>query len=110
MMVRNEARSPWNDLQVHSMNCYRILFYHVYCVIGLNVDCRADEVIARRAEDREVPGSSPGHPRLTFQSCSHYQLNQLGSKAASESTFKSRILAGYQDFAFFFTFMKWKTV
>ena len=36
------------------------------------------------------------NPRLTFQSCSRYQLNQLGSKAASESTFKSRILAGYQ--------------
>ena len=28
------------------------------------------------------------NPRLTFQSCSRYQLNQLGSKAASESTFK----------------------
>ena len=28
------------------------------------------------------------HPRLPFQSCSHYQLNQLGSKTASESTFK----------------------
>ena len=44
------------------------------------------------------------HPRLTFQSCSRYQLNQLGSKAASESTSKSWILAGYQmiDFTFYF--------
>ena len=41
------------------------------------------------------------HPRLTFQSCSRYQLNQLGSKAASESTFKRRILAGYQIIDFF---------
>ena len=23
-LVHNEARSPWNDLQVHSMNCYCI--------------------------------------------------------------------------------------
>ena len=28
------------------------------------------------------------HPRQTFQSCSRYQLNQLGNKTASESTFK----------------------
>ena len=43
--------------------------------------------LACRAEDREVLGSSPT-PRQTFNACSHYQLNQLGSKAASESTFK----------------------
>ena len=45
------------------------------------------------------------HPRLTFQSCSRYQLNQLGSKAASESTFKKSNIAGYQiiDFTFYFT-------
>ena len=48
------------------------------------------------------------HPRLTSQSCSRYHLNQLGSKAASESTFDpklidSRILAGYQFIDYFFT-------
>ena len=47
------------------------------------------------------------HPRLTFQSCSRYQLNQLGSKAASESTFKSRILCGVSNnrLNFYFYFM-----
>ena len=53
--------------------------------------------LARRAEDREVPGSSP-HPRLTFQSCSRYQLNQLGGvKPHQNRPSKSRILAGYQN-------------
>ena len=36
----------------------------------------------------EIPGSMQSHPKLTFQSCSRCQLHQLGSKAASESTFK----------------------
>ena len=34
--------------------------------------------------------------RLTFQSCSRYQLNQLGSKAASEPTFEKSNICGYQ--------------
>ena len=33
--------------------------------------------------ESEVPGSNP-LPRLSFHSCSGYQLNQLGSKAAIE--------------------------
>ena len=37
------------------------------------------------------------HPRLTFQSCSRYQLNQLGSKAASESTFKKSNTCGVSN-------------
>ena len=62
--------------------------------------------LARRAEDREVPGSSPthGHDTLrwdkvmlerTFQSC--FQLNQLGSKATSESTFKKSNTCGVSN-------------
>ena len=45
------------------------------------------------------------HPRLTFQSCSRYQLNQLGSKAASESTIKKSNTCGVSnrllDFLYF---------
>ena len=52
--------------------------------------------LARRAEDREVPGSMY-HPTLTFQSCSRYQLNQLGSEAASESTFKKSNTCGVSN-------------
>ena len=37
------------------------------------------------------------HPRLTFQSCSRYQLNQLGSEAASESTFKKSNTCGVSN-------------
>ena len=45
------------------------------------------------------------HPRLTFQSCSRYQLNQLGSKAASESTFKKSNTCGVSNNKlYFFTF------
>ena len=43
------------------------------------------------------------HPRLTFQSCSHYQLNQLGSKAASESTFKKSNSCGVSNNRLYFT-------
>ena len=48
------------------------------------------------------------HPRLTFQSCSRYQLNQLGSKAASESTVKKSNTSGVSNnrLYFFFTFFK----
>ena len=44
------------------------------------------------------------YPRLTFQSCSHYQLNQLGSKAASESTFKKSNTCGVSNTRLFFFF------
>ena len=57
--------------------------------------------LARRAEDREVPGSSPT-PRLTFLSCSRYQLNQLGSKAASESTVKKSNTCGVSNNRLYF--------
>ena len=56
---------------------------------------------ARRAEDREVPGSSP-HSRLTFQSCSRYQLNQLRSKAASESTVRKSNTCGVSNNRLYF--------
>ena len=42
-------------------------------------------------------------PRLISQSWSSYQLNQLGSKAASDSTLKQLTLAGYQILVLFFT-------
>ena len=41
-------------------------------------------------------------PRLISQSS--YQLNQLGSKAASDSTLKQLTLAGYQILVLYFTF------
>ena len=45
------------------------------------------------------------HSRLTFQSCSRYQLNQLGSEAASESTFKKSNTCGVSNTKlYFFTF------
>ena len=43
------------------------------------------------------------HPRLTFQSCSRFQLNQLGSKAASESTFKKSNTCGVLNTRLYFT-------
>ena len=44
------------------------------------------------------------HPRLTFQSCSRYQLNQLGSKVASKSTFKKSNTCGVSNTRLFFTY------
>ena len=38
----------------------------------------------------------------TFQSCSRYQLNQLGSKAASESTFKKSNTCGVSNNKLYF--------
>ena len=40
---------------------------------------------------------SYSYPRLTFQSCSRYQLNQLGSKTASELTFKKLNTCGVSN-------------
>ena len=42
------------------------------------------------------------HPRLNFQSCSRYLLNQLGSKAASESTFKKLNTCGVSNNRLYF--------
>ena len=42
---------------------------------------------------------------LTFQSCSRYQLNQLGNEAASESTFENLNSCGYQILDFTFTLL-----
>ena len=46
----------------------------------------------------------PSHPRLTFQSCSRYQLNQLGSKAASQSTFKKSNTCGLSNTRIYFSY------
>ena len=60
--------------------------------------------LARRAEDRDSGGPRfQSHPRLTFQSCSRYQLNQLGSKAASESTVKKSNTCGVSNNRLYFT-------
>ena len=42
------------------------------------------------------------HPRLTFQSCSLYHLNQLGSEAASESPFKLPNTCGVSNTRLYF--------
>ena len=42
------------------------------------------------------------HPRLTSQSWSSYQLNQLGSKATSDSTLKQLTIAGIKYLYFTF--------
>ena len=54
--------------------------------------------LARRAEDPRFQS----HPRLTFQSCPRYQLNQLGSEAASESTFKKSNTCGVSNTRLYF--------
>ena len=45
------------------------------------------------------------HPRLTFQSWSSYQLNQLRSKAASDSTLKQSTTCGVLNCTFFYGFI-----
>ena len=50
------------------------------------------------------------HPRLISQSWSSYQLNQLGSKAASDSTLKPLTLAGYQILVLYFFFTDYPTL
>ena len=58
--------------------------------------------LARRAEDREVPGSIPTRDQFLNHD-QFYQLNQPGSKAASDSTLKQLTLAGYQILVHYFT-------
>ena len=45
------------------------------------------------------------HPRLTFQSCLRFQLNQLGSKIASESTFKTLNTCGVSNTRLYFLYV-----
>ena len=45
------------------------------------------------------------HPRLTYQSWSSYQLNQLGSKAASDSTLKQLTTCGVSNTCTFYFYM-----
>ena len=52
--------------------------------------------LARR-DWRSVGPRFKSHPRLTFQSWSSYQLNQLGSEAASDSTLKQLITCGVSN-------------
>ena len=63
-----------------------------------------EQRLARRAEDREVPGSSPTQEAKTNFSIMFtlYQLNQLGSKAASESTFKKSNTCGISNNRLYF--------
>ena len=50
---------------------------------------------------------APVQPKTNFSISSRYQLNQLGSKAASESTFKKSNTCGVSNtrLYFFFTFL-----
>ena len=63
--------------------------------------------MAQRSARRDWRSGGPrfkSHPRLTFQSWSSYQLNQLGSKAASDSTLKQLTTCGVSNTCtFYFT-------
>ena len=66
-------------------------------------------MMAQRLAHRDWRSGGPrfkSHPRLTFQSWSSYQLNQLGSKAVSDSTLKQLNTCGvlYLYSTFTFTF------
>ena len=57
-------------------------------------------MMAQRLARRDWRSGCPrfkSHPRLTFQSWSSYQLNQLGSKAASDSTLKQLTTCGVSN-------------
>ena len=57
-------------------------------------------MMAQRLARRDWRSGGPrfkSHPRLTFQSWSSYQLNQLGSKAASDSTLKQLTTCGVSN-------------
>ena len=57
-------------------------------------------LMAQRLACRDWRSGGPrfkSHPRLTFQSWSSYQLNQLGSKAASDSTLKQLTTCGVSN-------------
>ena len=58
--------------------------------------CTGAEILVRRAEDLGGGPRFQSHPRLTFQSCSRYQLNIWEVKPHQNRPSKSRILAGYQ--------------
>ena len=62
-------------------------------------------LMAQRLAHRDWRSGGPrfkSHPRLTFQSWSSYQLNQLGSKAASDSTLKQLTTCGVSNICTFF--------
>ena len=97
----------WPKLQAHLViiKCMLILW---------SLNCRLILWSSTWLDGAEVSASGWGsggprfqsHPRLTFQSCSRYQLNQLGSKAASESTFKKSNTCGVSNTRlYFFTFL-----
>ena len=57
-------------------------------------------MMAQRLARRDWRSGGPrfkSHPRLTFWSWSSYQLNQLGSKAASDSTLKQLTTCGVSN-------------
>ena len=73
--------------------------------VAVSISVRARTWLCQWLDGAEVSASGWGsrgpwfqsHPRLTFQPCSRYQLNQLGSKAASESTFKRSNTCGVSN-------------
>ena len=87
----------WHILYIENECCLRLkprMLYINWIQLDLN-----QLVMAQRLERRDWRSGGPrfkSHPRLTSQSWPSYQLNQLGSKAVSDSTLNSWILAGYQ--------------
>ena len=64
-------------------------------------------LMAQKLARRDWRSGGPwfkSHPRLTYQSWSSYQLNQLGSKTASDSTLKQLTTCGVWNICTFFYF------
>ena len=66
--------------------------------------CKPNALLVLMVQDWRSGGTRfKSHPSLTFQSWSSYQLNQLGSKATSDPTFKqSTILQGIKYCVLYF--------
>ena len=92
--------------------CFHINYADKYIndICWLYIECWGEKLrieeeyrvvlMAQRLARREWRSGGPrfkSHPRLTFQSWSSYQLNQMGSKAASDSTLKQLTTCGVSN-------------
>ena len=89
------CQGPWpqsssaNKIRWPASSCKRIV-----------EQCRTTVLMAQRLARRDWRSGGPrfkSHPRLTFQSWSSYQLNQLGSEAASDSTLNQLTTCGVSN-------------
>ena len=104
-IIMIQPRSGFSIILINLLRCW---LYNIQHIRG---DSRSSKSVAGSLYGAEVSASGWGsggprfqsHPRLTFQSCSRYQLNQLGSKAASESTFKKSNTCGVSNNRLYFT-------